>query len=188
MITVGDSEWIIIHCVYSIHVYAGVAAEDRAGAEAGQQGDHSPQKKVSRLSSAVVWAVLLRTCTCMCGCGSGKFRHPCNSHMNWLENCYLVATSCGFTFPLLLQRCLNVMQCMCCIHVCTNKSTNVCTTIFVVNLITSLSSVGCQSLRMLLLHPQSWDQSQPVVAATRPSLAPGHAHHPLALPLPTVRI
>ena len=45
-----------IYFVYSIHVHvrAGVTAEDRAGAEAGQQGDHCPQKKVSRLSSAVV--------------------------------------------------------------------------------------------------------------------------------------
>lgn len=43
-----------IYCVYSVHVRAGVAAEDRAGAETGQQGDHCPQKKVSRLSSAAI--------------------------------------------------------------------------------------------------------------------------------------
>lgn len=44
-----------VYCVYSVHVRAGIAAEDRAGAETGQQGDHCPQKKVSRLSSAATY-------------------------------------------------------------------------------------------------------------------------------------
>ena len=54
------SEWSSSVC-YASYVHAGITEEDGTGAEAGQQGNHSPQKEVSCLSSAIACVYLLCT-------------------------------------------------------------------------------------------------------------------------------
>ena len=94
------SEWSSSVC-YASYVHAGIAEEDGTGAEAGQQGNHSPQKKVSCLSSVIVYT---------------------------------------YCVPTVVHTCIHVQLC-------------IYLDIFEMSPIVSLS-LGCQSLRMLLLLRQ----------------------------------